>query len=591
MKLTGAQVIAQAMKNFGVQYVAGVPGRDCLSLLDAFLDAGREIPFIQVMQSRSAVHLADGFHRACGRPMALIGGESGNDVPMPTDMNVMEAHSSAALMIGGRAAADPVQYASSERGDAGGHRGAQVSGSAVRRWSLQNAAQLPDVLQSACSVLLASQPKPVQMEVPLDVQCEPLEIDMDALHAQQLAEPPTADRRLIEKAVALLLSSMRPAIFVGIGIGTETMDAKDAILELATKLGAPVVASASAKGVVPEDHPISGLSAGRFGTAVGNSILARADLLLVVGCKDADWAGLPDVLRAGGSSDERTLIRVSLELLQDDQGWELDIHADVSGALRDMSAAMSPQRSRRALSRHESWLATIEKLKTHWLQLVADRSAVLKMPFSAQRPISVLQQVMERDGVLVAGPGTALMAVQQVFRAYQPRTQLTCANSPVVGWAVPAAIGAKLAVPAKDVVCVVGDGDFLQSLPEMAVCVMHGLPLVFVVLNNCGHMSTRFLQQKLLGRHVGSEFNMPNGRPYSPDFSDIARSFGLEAWRVEHESQLERALRGALSSGGPALVEILTAREDYAALAGFCGGPGYPAEKSSTRRPEGSAVE
>ncbi|RKF31478.1 thiamine pyrophosphate-binding protein [Paraburkholderia fungorum] len=561
MKLTGAQVIAQAMKNHGVQYVAGVPGRDCLPLLDAFLDSGREIPFIQVMQSRSAVHLADGFHRACGRPMALIGGASGNDMPMPTDMNVMEAHSSAALMIGGRTAANPAQ----------------------------SAAQLPDVLQSAFSVLLASRPKPVQVEVPLDVQCETLDFDMHALHAQQRAEPPTADHRLIEKAVALLLSSMRPAIFAG--IGTEAVDAKDAILELATRLGAPVVTSASAKGIVPEDHSVSGLSAGRFGTGVGNSILVRADMILVVGCKDADWGSVPDVLRAAGSSDERTLIRVSLELPQRDQTWKLDIHADVSGALRDMSVAISPQRSRRALSRHESWLVTIEELKTHWLQLVADRSAVLRTPFSGQRPISVLQQVMERDGVVVAGPGTALMTVQQVFRAYQPRTQLTCANSPVVGWAVPAAIGAKLAVPAKDVVCVVGDGDFLQSLPEMAVCVMHGLPLVFVVLNNCGHMSTRFLQQKLLGRHVGSEFNMPNGRPYSPDFSDIARSFGLESWRVEHESQLERALRGALSSGGPALVEILTAREDYASLAGLCGNPGCPAEKSSMRRPERNAVE
>ncbi|MFM0736842.1 thiamine pyrophosphate-binding protein [Paraburkholderia xenovorans] len=585
MKLTGAQVIAQAMKNYGVQYVAGVPGRDCLPLLDAFLDGGREIPFIQVMQSRSAVHLADGFHRACGRPMALIGGVSGNDMPMPTDMTVMEAHASAALMISGRSFAGPAQYASSSE------RGPLVNSSGVTRWSVQNAAQLPDVLQSAFGVLLASQPKPVQMEVSLDVQSEPLEIDMHALHAQQLAEPPAADPRLVEKAVALLLSSMRPAIFVGTGIGTEAIDAKDALLELATRLGAPVVTSAGAKGVVPEDHPISGLSAGNFGTGVGNSILARADLLLVVGCKDADWAGIPDVLHAAGDSVERMLIRVSLAPPQDDQSWELDFHADATRALRDMSVAISPQRSRRAVSRHERWLATIEALKTQWLQLVAERSSVLKTPFSAQRPISVLQRVMERDGVVVAGPGTALMAVQQVFRAYLPRTQLTCANSPAVGWAVPAAIGAKLAVPAKDVVCVVGDGDFLQSLPEMAVCVMHGLPLVFVVLNNCGHMSTRFLQQKLLGRHVGSEFNMPNGRPYSPDFSDIARSFGLEAWRVEHESQLERALRGALSSGGPALVEILTAREDYASLAGFCGGSGYSVEKNPTRRPEGSAVE
>lgn len=589
MKLTGAQVIAQAMKNFGVQYVAGVPGRDCLPLLDAFLDAGREIPFIQVMQSRSAVHLADGFYRACGRPMALIGGASGNDMPMPTDTNVMEEHASAALLIGGRETADSVRRNSSEREAAIGPRGNQASGMSSRRWSVPNAGQLPDVLQSAFSVLLASQPKPVQVEVPLDAQVEPIEIDNYLLHAQPQAEPSVADRHLIEKAADLLLSSMRPVIFVG--IGTEAVNAKDAVLELAMKVGAMVVTSAGAKGVVPEDHPISGLSAGRLGTAVGNSILARADWILVVGCKDADWTGVPEATRGSGGSGDRKLIRLSLALPPGRQDWELDIEADVSHALRDMSQAISPHRSRRALSRHSAWLATTGELKVRWLQLVADRTLSVETPFSAQRPISKLREVMDRDGVVVAGPGTALMAVQQAFRAYLPRTQLTCANSPVVGWAVPAAIGAKLAVPAKDVVCVVGDGDFLQSLPEMAVCVMHGLPLVFVVLNNCGHMSTRFLQQKLLGRYVGSEFNLPNGRPYSPNFSDIARSFGLEAWRVEHDSQLEGAMKRALSSGGPALVEILTAREDYASLAGFCGDFGYPAEKKSISHPEGSAVE
>lgn len=561
LKLTGAQVIAQAMKHYGVQYVAGVPDRDCLPLLDAFLDSGREIPFIQVMQSRSAMHLADGFHRACGRPMALIDGASGNDMSMPRDMSVMEAHSSAALMIGGRAIADPAR----------------------------NEARLQDILRSAFGLLLASQPRPVQIEVPLDIQCVTLDIDIPALHSPQTAELQRADPRLIEKAVTLLLSSTRPAIFVG--VGSEAIDAKDALLELATKLGAPVVTAASAKGVIPEDHVLSGLSAGRFGTAVGNSILARADVLIAAGCTDADWASFPDASREIGHSGERTLIRISPEDPQRVQCWHWDIRADVSRAVADMSVAISPQRSRRALSRHESWLADLKQVKTHWLNIVAESSAVLKAPVSALRPISVLQQVMERDAVVVAGSGTALMAVQQVFRAYRPRTQLTCANSPVVGWAVPAAIGAKLAVPEKYVVCVVGDGDFLQSLPEMAVCVMHGLPLVFVVLNNSGHMSTRFLQQKLMGRHVGSEFNMPNGRPYSPNFSDIARSFGLDAWRVEHESQLESALRRALSSGGPALVEIVTAREDYALQAGFCGGPGYTGGESSTRRPEGSAVE
>jgi acetolactate synthase-1/2/3 large subunit len=589
LKLTGAQAIAQAMKMHGVQYVAGIPGRDCLPLLDALLDAGRDIPFIQVMQSRSAVHLADGFHRACGRPMAVVGGVSGNDLAIASDVGSMTEHSSAALLLRGYAAVgkyfpkkNPPRKASNTQ------IGMNTFGTAPKRWNPRNARELLGVLPLALGDLLASQPSPVQLDVSLEVQVEQIDVDVSLLQSVGTPELPDTDESLIEQAAALLGASVRPVLFVG--IGAVTSNASEILVKLASKAGAAVVTTASAKGVIAEDHPLSGLSAGRFGTGVGNSILARADLILVAGCTDSDWAAIQNSSGSKTSTDAQKLITLSPGSVSGKQP-RLCINADLSRSLSGIAQSISTYRSRRALAQHSSWLAVVQQLKARWLRMVADRSGLLKTPFPAQRPIAKLQELMSRDGLIVAGPGTALIAVQQVFRAYAPRTQLTCANSPVTGWAVPAAIGAKLAVPARDVVCIVGDGDFLQSIPEMAVCVMHSLPLVFVVLNNCGHMSTRLLQQKLLGRHVGSEFNLPNGRPYSPNFSDIARSFGLEAWRVEYESQLESALSRALSSGGPALVEVLTEREDTASLTECWDGFGYEEGQASTCRPERSFVE
>ena len=130
-----------------------------------------------------------------------------------------------------------------------------------------------------------------------------------------------------------------------------------------------------------------------------------------------------------------------------------------------------------------------------------------------------------------------------------------------MGWAIPAAIGAKLGAPERTVVCILGDGDFLMTSQEIGLTVMHDLPVVFVVQNNAGFMSIRGGQRKQTSRHIGTEFNRPDGTPYTPDFKALGESFGLASWRVESNDQLEDVLREAIESGKPALVEIPTDRD------------------------------
>jgi acetolactate synthase-1/2/3 large subunit len=144
---------------------------------------------------------------------------------------------------------------------------------------------------------------------------------------------------------------------------------------------------------------------------------------------------------------------------------------------------------------------------------------------------------------------------------YEPRTHLTSGSFSSMGWAVPASMGAKLAKPDTPVVCILGDGDFLMSIQELAGCVTNNIPVVFLVQNNCGYMSIRGGQRKLMDRHVGSEFTTPDGAPYTPDFVEIAKAFGLEAWRADTGEGVGKALQEALASGRPALVEAVTARD------------------------------
>jgi acetolactate synthase-1/2/3 large subunit len=132
-----------------------------------------------------------------------------------------------------------------------------------------------------------------------------------------------------------------------------------------------------------------------------------------------------------------------------------------------------------------------------------------------------------------------------------------------MGWAVPAAMGAKLAMPDRQVVAIVGDGDFMMSLPELGTAVMNNIPVVFMVQNNQGYMSIRGGQRKFMGRHVASEFNYHkgNGQPYSANISEVAKNFGVESWKVTSDDQLEASLKAALDCGGPALVEVMTSRD------------------------------
>jgi acetolactate synthase-1/2/3 large subunit len=565
MKLTGGQIVARALKEYGVQYVAGVPGHGIWSLFDAFLEKGSEIPFIQVMHEQSAVHLADGYFRAGGKPMACstsIGPGATNTI---IGLATCYADSIPAFYVSGGPATHMkghgvMQEIERQQENAFPRITEQVTKRAFKAGRVD---ELPFIMHRAFNAMLSGRPGPVHVEVPMDIQTDAAEVSIHPLASRMAIGVAYPDPVAVEKAVELLLSAERPVIVAG--GGAISANASESLTALAQKVGAVVSTTWNGKGAISEDHPLSIGAVGQTGTSCGNRITASADVVVSVGCRFTDWSASSYRKGTSFSIPPGKLIHIDLDHHEIGKNYpaEVGIVADARVTLEAMLAAISDQQSAGALKRRERFHADVRVAKGEWEEMLATRRDSHESPFTSQRPLGALRKVMDRSGIVLAGSGNTQGAVKQTFPVYEPRTHLTSGSFSPMGWAVPAALGAKLAQPDRQVVAVVGDGDFMMSLPEMGTAVMNNIPVVYLVQNNRGYMSIRGGQRKFLGRHIGSEFNYHkgNGEPYSPKITEVAKNFGLEAWRVEQSDQLESTLKKALDCNGPALVEVTTSRD------------------------------
>ena len=565
MKLTGGEVVARSLKEYGVEYVAGVPGHGIWSLFDAFMQEGSSIPFIQVMHEQSAVHMADGYWRASGKPMACstsVGPGATNTI---IGLATAYTDSTALFYVSGSPQTymhghGTMQEIERQQDNAFLRITEQVT---KRAWAANSVKTLPTIMHRAFNEMLTGRPGPVHVEVPMDVQVEAAEVTIHPLDKRMPIGVAHPDPRAVEAAVKLLLAAERPVIVAGGGAITANASAE--LTRLAEKIGAAVSITWNGKGAMSEDHALFIGAVGQTGTTCGNAITASADVVISVGCRFTDWSASSYAKGVSFSIPPGKLIHIDLDPREIGKTYptEVGIVADAKIALEAILSMLSEADSKKALGKREKFLADVAKAKADWRAQVGPREESRETPFTSQRPLMALRKVLARDGIVVVGSGNTQGSVKQSFPVYEPRTHLTSGSFSPMGWAVPAAMGAKLACPDKQVVAIVGDGDFMMSLPEMGCAAMNGINVVFLVLNNQGYMSIRGGQRKFMGRHVASEFNhhAGNGQPYSADITATARAFGLEAWKVEKDEDLEKSIKAALECGGPALVEVIVSRD------------------------------
>src|SRR2546428_308736 len=236
----------------------------------------------------------------------------------------------------------------------------------------------------------------------------------------------------------------------------------------------------------------------------GGKPRADADVVMSLGCRFTDWSASSYRKGVTFSIPDAKLIQVDIDPREIGKNYpaEVGIAADCKLVLADILAGISNEQARKVCESRASYLSHVEALKKQWEEKLERRRSYKGIPTTMLRTLRELRKVLPRNGIVTVGSGHPQSTTKQAFPVYEPRTHITSGSFSSMGFALPAAIGAKLAKPDIPVVCIIGDGDFMMSVQELAVCAMYDIPVVFLILNNSGYISIRDGQNNLIGRPI-----------------------------------------------------------------------------------------
>jgi acetolactate synthase I/II/III large subunit len=560
-RLTGGEILAEYLIKEKVPYVLGIPGHGDMGLFDAFKERADRIRVIQVRHEQSAAHIADGYYRVARQPLVVI--TSIGPGAVNTLMGVATAYvdSMAMVVVTGGAQTymrgrGVLQEIERQRED---DFPALMRPITKESWSVDHVSHLPEVLHRAFKVATTGRPGPVHIQIPMDVQSAQADVEIPEPAAHRPLGRVMPDPEAIEAALDVILASSRPVILAGGGV--LAAGASDALMRFAEALDAPVVTTMMGKGAFPEDHRLAAEHTGANGTLVGNHITREADLVIAVGARFAEQTSSSFVPGASFNIPPAKVVHVDIDGREIGKNYPtaVGIVADARAGLDALTEALV-RRGVAPVARPE-YDAEIGEWKAKWRRSIEDRWP--KDEISASAFFGALRAFLDRDAITVVSAGHPQIQLFQEFPVYTPGASMTTGGYSSMGFTIPAAIGAKLAAPERQVVGVAGDGDFLMTIQELAVAVENNVPVVYTVLNNSGWVSIRDFQRGMFGddREMSVDFvHHDTGEEYRVDFQKIGEAFGCHSERITHPSEIEGALERAFASGRPAVVELIVTR-------------------------------
>lgn len=565
MLLTGGQIVARSLVGAGVPWVAGIPGHGCLALVDAFLEEREALPLYLVRHEQSAAHMADGCYRVTGRPAAVFTSIGPGALNLAVGLGTAYVDSTAFLaFVGethtymfGRGVLQELERSRAADSLRVLEPAAKFAHLATR------VEQLPHALNRAFRAMHTGRPGPAVIALPMDVQADGMAFSAPASFDLPQPPPPPAqpDSPSLARAAGLLREAKRPVFLAGGGVLRSGASA--VLLALAERLGAAVITTMAGKSAFPEDHPLYAWHAGSKGTACGNYMASRADLVLAVGCRFADETTSSYRQGSSFSIPPAHLIHVDIDPAEIGKNYPVaaGLAGDARATLEALLEEVGPDRGEDY--RTAPYAREIGEVRAAWLQSLAKYRDPGVSPVTVSRALQEIRAALPRHGYVVTSSGHSQAQVLQEFPFYEPGTLVTTGGFSTMGFALPAALGVKLAKPAAPVVALAGDGDFLMTAQELATAVQYGLEVIIIVLNNQGFLSIRDLQTDVYGeaRAYATEFRNSRGEPVSPDFAALARSCGVPAQTVSRPGEVGPALQRALQEGGPQLIEVCVNRQ------------------------------
>ena len=524
---TGGQWVVEALRAEGVRHVFGIPGVHNLAIYDALLGQS-EIAHVLARHEAGAAFMADGYARSSGRPGVVIVTTGPGATNTLTPLAESYAGSIPVVVIMSDVASHLVGR------EVGALHEVPNQIDCFRpvcrlAEALVDARDIPAVIAAAFELERTGRPGPVAISIPHDLLGAPVE---GALRGPSPARRPPCHVADIAEAARRLRGARRPLIVAGGGV--VAAEAGPALLRLARRLGAPVITTVMGRGAVAEDDPVwLGVLPNRRATEVA---FREADVVLAVGCRFAARSTQGLLLNLA-FAPHQTLIHLDLDPTVIGRLFkpQVAIVGDARDGLERLLEALGPDPAASA------WEA--DRLAA-WRQAAGERYTR-----EVARFIDTLRRALPPEAIVVNDQTGVNYWMEWKFPVLAPRTFLYPVGSAVLGYAVPAAIGAQIAHPGRPVVAVAGDGGFMFSVNELATAVKYRLPIAFLVMNDHRYGAIQWLQERMFGRW--GEADLVN-----PDFPALARAFGARGERLPSVEALPAALEAAFSAAGPTVLEL-----------------------------------
>lgn len=539
--LSGSEILIRSLVAEGVEIVFGYPGGVVLGLYDAIYKNACGLRHILVRHEQGGTHAADGYARATGKPGVVLATSGPGATNTVTGIATAYMDSIPLIILTGQVPSALIGNDAFQESDIVGITRPITKHS----YLVKNVAELEEVVHEAFYIAQSGRPGPVLIDLPKDMLFSKATFMYNGTrHLNKSSKLPKADHGQIAAAAELIENAKRPLIYAGGGVILGNAAAQ--LTAFAVKTGMPVTTTLLGLGAFPESNPQALGMLGMHGTWYANMAISECDVLIAIGARFDDRV----TGRLDGFSPKSKKIHIDIDPANINKNVLVDI--PIVGDVRNILPELTRLVEKKNCS---SWWRAIRKWqKEHPLRY--DKREDVIMP---QFLIEKVSEVTHGDALVVTDVGQHQMWAAQYYGFNKPRSLLTSGGLGTMGYGFPAAMGAAMACPDRDVVCITGDGGFQMTSFELATAVEYKVPVKVVLLNNGYLGMVRQWQEMFFGRRY-SYSTLSSG---NPDFVKLAESYGAVGLRAENPAEVESVLIAGMEvKDRPVVMEFIVAPEE-----------------------------
>ena len=538
MKLAGNDILIQSLIEEGVEYIFGYPGGAALHIYDSIFNQ-KEMEHILVRHEQGATHAADGYARATGKPGVVLVTSGPGATNAITGIATAFMDSIPMIVISGQVAKHLIGTDAFQETDMIG-----ISRPIVKHsFTVDSAENIPEIVKQAFHIATSGRPGPVVIDVPKDTTAPDKLFEFkypNDVNIRSYKPPIDPDPRQIERAVDAIIESNKPVIYAG--GGAINSNASEELIRLNEILDFPVTNTLMGLGVYPATHKRFLGMLGMHGTYQANMSMHNADLIIAIGARFDDRITNTPKLFAPNAK----IIHLDVDYSSVSKIIEANIavFGQVKNSLLEMIKLLEAKKELIDPKKILPWKEQISDWKSqHGLNHEMHLCETDDKPIMPQAVVQHIYNITNGKAFITSDVGQHQMFAAQYYHFDEPRKWINSGGLGTMGFGLPAAMGAKLAYPNDEVICITGEGSIQMCIQELSTCTQYNLPIKIININNEAlGMVKQWQDMNYGGRHSASTYQSS-----LPNFVELAESYGHVGIKIEKNSELKSGLEKALS--------------------------------------------